>query len=78
MSPSVEQLYRAALALPEDDRVELAEALLAVGDPNDPPFDESWREIVRKRSAEIDAGTVEMIPLEETLARVRRLVSRDG
>jgi putative addiction module component (TIGR02574 family) len=79
MSPTAEHLYQSALALPEAERIELVEALLAAASPDsDPPFDESWREVIHRRSAEIDAGTVKMIPLEETQARAHRMVGLDG
>ncbi len=72
MSPATDQLFDAALALPEEDRLELAEALLASLQPSDrPPFDESWREVIRRRSAELQSGQVAPIPWEEVKRRAR-------
>ena len=63
MSPSSEQLLTAALALPEEDRLKIAEALLGSLQPdNRPPFDDSWREVVQRRTAEIHSGQVAPIP----------------
>ena len=61
MSPTSEQLLSDVLALPEGERLEFVEALLASFRPDDgPPFDESWREVIEREYNEfcewIDAG----------------------
>jgi putative addiction module component (TIGR02574 family) len=72
MSQAATELLDAALALPGEHRLELAEALLASLDPAlRPPLDESWREIIRRRSAELRAGTVSGIPWSDVKARAR-------
>ena len=44
MTATTESLLDAALALPEDERFQFAEALLVSFQPSDaPPFDETWR-----------------------------------
>ena len=59
MNPTAEQVLTAALNLPEDDRLELVEALIVSFQPSDePPFDDSWREVIRRRSAELSSGRV--------------------
>ena len=66
MNSTAGQLRNAALALPEDDRVELIEALIVSLDSEDgPPFDESWREVIRRRSAELRSGAVAPVPWAE-------------
>ena len=51
MNSTTEQLLNAVLALPDDDRLQMAEALIASLQPGDqPPFDDSWREVIRRRS----------------------------
>ena len=51
MTQTAEQLLISALELPDADRLELIEALIdSVDSPDRPPFDESWREVIRKRS----------------------------
>jgi len=63
MNSTTEQLFDAALALPDSDRVELVEALIASFQPADrPPFDESWREVIQRRSAELRSGQVNPVP----------------
>ncbi len=79
MSPATEQVYRNALALADDERAVLLDALLAVDEPGDtPPLDESWREVIASRSAELDAGTVTAVPWEEVRDKARRRVGLDG
>ena len=73
MSPAAEQVLTAALTLPEDERLEVIEALLADLDSNnDTPLSEEWLAEVRRRSAEFDAGKVTPIPWSEVKARARR------
>jgi putative addiction module component (TIGR02574 family) len=73
MSPGGEQLLQAALALPEDERLEMIEALLAALDQGSSrPIDDTWMAEVRRRSAEFDAGKVKPIPWSEVKERARQ------
>ena len=66
MNSTFEQVFSEALALAEDDRVELVEALIVSLQPSDQaPLDESWREIIRRRSAELRSGQVTAVPWTE-------------
>ncbi len=80
MSPTSEQLLTSALALPEAERLELAEALLAASEPPPPELaGAAWEAEMRRRSAEIDAGSVPLTPWPEVKQRVRaRLEGRSG
>ncbi|HBI41717.1 MAG TPA: addiction module component, family protein [Planctomycetales bacterium] len=70
MSPALETLYQAALALPEEERVELADRLLGTLSPDVPSqLHPAWRAELKRRSAQIEAGEVAPIPWNE----VRRL-----
>jgi putative addiction module component (TIGR02574 family) len=72
MNSSTEQLIDAALGLPDGDRVELVEAILASLQPEDrPPFDESWREVILRRSEELQAGKVVPVPWAEVKRKAR-------
>ncbi len=72
MSPSSEQFLDSALLLPEADRAELVEALIASFQPADrPPFDDFWREIVQRRSAELRSGHVIAVPWEDVKRQAR-------
>lgn len=73
MTPTTEQVLQAAMELPEDERWELVEALLDATAPIDgPPFAPEWLDEIRRRSAEVDAGTVEFAPWDVVRERVRR------
>jgi putative addiction module component (TIGR02574 family) len=72
MNPATEQLLEATLALPEEDRLQFVEALIASLQPSDrPPFDDSWREIIRRRSAELRSGEATPVPWPEVKRRAR-------
>lgn len=63
MNPTAEQLLTAALNLPDDDRLEVVEALIdSFQHPHQPPFDDSWREVIRRRSDELKSGQVAAVP----------------
>ena len=73
MSPGTEQLFQAVLALPEDERSELIEALLTSQDqPDELPFDPEWLAEIQRRSAETDAGSVQFTPWSIVRERVRQ------
>jgi putative addiction module component (TIGR02574 family) len=67
MPPSAEKLLREALSLPEDARVDLAEALLESVEPE--PADEgaesAWSSEARRRLREVQSGAVKPVPWEE-------------
>lgn len=66
MTSKVEVLLNEALTLSENERVEMAEALLESLEPAmDVDVDEAWREEVAKRIAALDAGEVHAVPWNE-------------
>jgi putative addiction module component (TIGR02574 family) len=73
MSPLTEQLLQAALALSEEERLELVKALLSSqGSSDEPPFDPAWLVEIQRRSAEIDSGTVQLTPWTVVRDRIRQ------
>lgn len=73
MGPAAEQVFQAALALPDEERLKLVEALLASHAPSDDlPFDPAWLDEVRQRSAEVESGTVPLDSWRAVRERVRR------
>jgi len=74
MSDLVEELSHKARALPPEDRVRLAEELLASVQEADAEVDAAWEEEIKRRIAEIDSGKAKLIPAEEVFAEVRRLL----
>jgi putative addiction module component (TIGR02574 family) len=74
MSSLVDELSHKARALPPEERVRLAEELLATVQEVDEEVEAAWDEEIRRRIAEIDSGTAKLIPAEEVFAEVRRLL----
>lgn len=73
MTEATEQLLQSALALPEEERLELVDALLAeCGDTLTRPFDDAYLAEIQRRSAEIDAGTARLATWPEVKRRVRQ------
>jgi putative addiction module component (TIGR02574 family) len=69
MSQGVQELFQAALALTDEEQLQL---VAAVDERGLRPFDESWLAEIQRRSAEYDAGTVQPIPWAEVKERARR------
>ena len=71
-----EEIFHDAVALPTDVRAELAERLIAsLADDASPEITEAQLAEVRRRIAQVESGQVALIPGDETLARVRRLLA---
>lgn len=73
MSLKVEALLEQALELPNEDRLQLAEALLSsVGSAGAPPFDPEWLTEVKRRAARLDRGEGKLSSWEEVRERAHR------
>jgi putative addiction module component (TIGR02574 family) len=70
MTPTLEALCQAALALPEAERAELAERLFD-SLPSDVPsqLHPAWRAELRRRAAQVDSGEVRPVPWNEVRRR---------
>lgn len=79
MSTTAEQIYQEALSLPPDDRAELTERLIA-SLVDDIPADIARAQLdeVRRRIDQVESGEVILIPGDEALAQVRRLLTRSS
>jgi putative addiction module component (TIGR02574 family) len=76
---SLNQVYQAALALPEQERVQLVDDLIATLKPEDAvPLDDAWLAEIERRSEEYDAGVVTGIPWSEVKERARRRLQQNG
>jgi putative addiction module component (TIGR02574 family) len=64
MTKNAQEVLQVALALDEAERAEIVAALLSSLEPADVGVEEAWREEIRRRVAEIDAGEVELVPWE--------------
>ena len=63
-------LEQQALELTAEERAILAQHLLASLD-QDAEIEEAWAAEVERRVAEVESGTVQVIPVAEALAQVR-------
>ena len=70
MDTELEKLEAEALKLGLGERAALAQRLLASLE-EDTEIEEAWAQEVERRIAEIESGAVQLIPIEEALARVR-------
>jgi len=79
MAPTIEALYQAALALPEDERAELAERLLDSLPPDIPSqLHPAWRAELRRRAGQVDAGEVKPVPWNEVRRAAWEAADREG
>ena len=69
MTTMLETLEAEVLKLPVSDRSRLLERVLASLD-TDEDLDAAWDTIADKREAEIEAGEVVPVPVEEAVARL--------
>jgi putative addiction module component (TIGR02574 family) len=73
MSSVLAELKQKAAKLSDDERAELALALIESLDGEaDTGVEEAWRIEIERRIAEIDRGEVQLIPGDEVFARLRR------
>ena len=70
MSSAIETLEAQALQLSPSDRARLIERLISSLD-TDPEVEEAWAAEVERRNAEIENGTVSLLPGPETLAKLK-------
>lgn len=70
MSSTVEALEAEALQLPAAERARLIDRLITSLDV-DPKVEEAWAEEVERRHAQIENGTVSLLPGPETLASLK-------
>jgi len=73
LARNLKEVFQEAAQLPERDRATLAGLLIETLDPvSEPDVEAAWSEEIKRRLAEIDAGTVELIPWEEVRAEFER------
>ncbi len=75
----VDQLLEEAMALPDEDRLQLAEALLAsIEPPGTMPFDPEWLVEAKRRARRIDAGEGKLSTWAEVRERARLRIGRNA
>ena len=73
MSTPVGDLFRQVSALDEQDRATLAGLLLErLEHKVDEAAEAAWQEEIERRIAELDDGSVELVPWEEVKAKLKK------
>ena len=75
MRTTLDELQAAVLSLPELERAQLAAKILASLDA-DPDVEAAWIAEVRDRLAAYRRGELEAVPVEEVMAKARKIVGR--
>jgi hypothetical protein len=77
MPITVDQIVEETSQWPADAVAELVDRiLLAKHGGVDVTVDGAWRSEVQRRVAELESGQVQGIPMDETLAKARKLIGR--
>ena len=73
---TTEEIFREAMALPPDERADLTDRLVAsLVDDISPEITSAQLAEVRRRINQVELGEVKLVPGDEVLARVRRLLA---
>jgi hypothetical protein len=74
MQLSADQIVEETSDWPEDAVADLVDRILRAkyGDA-DPSIDMAWQDETRRRIADMESGRVQGIPLDETLAKARKI-----
>jgi putative addiction module component (TIGR02574 family) len=72
MSVELNDLRARIRSLSVVERAELLREFLAPESPFDPAVEAEWLAEIERRVAEVDAGTVKLIPADEVFARLDR------
>ena len=78
MTAKVEKILQDALALPDEERMDL---LTALSDSFEPPaveFEPEWRAKIADRIGQIERGEVEPVEWDEVETRIRATLARRG
>ncbi|HZE63010.1 MAG TPA: addiction module protein [Pyrinomonadaceae bacterium] len=71
MERNLKEVFETAVQLSERDRATLAGLLIETLDPvSEADVEAAWSEEIKRRVAEVDAGSVELIPWEEVRAEL--------
>ena len=72
MSGKSKSVLDAALALPADERAEIAERLmLSLDEQRQREIEDSWAAEIQRRMDEVDRGEVAMVPADEAMRQIR-------
>ncbi len=73
MARTAKDIVKAAVQLPEDERIQVVEHLLASLEPAaEKDVDAAWTAEVERRSRELKEGTVRPVPWEDIKSQARK------
>jgi putative addiction module component (TIGR02574 family) len=76
MSDKAAELFREALALPSEERAQLASSLIdSLESAPDAHVEAAWQEEIARRIADVSAGRARMIPWEEVRRKARGILN---
>jgi putative addiction module component (TIGR02574 family) len=76
MSDKAAALLREALALPAEERAELATSLIdSLDNASDPDVEAAWQEEIARRLEDVRAGRARLIPWDEVRSRARAILN---
>ncbi len=73
MAKPADYIIKAAVKLPEKDRVRVVEQLLSSLEPEDKDVDAAWAAEIERRSREIKEGTVRLLPWKVVKSRAQKI-----
>lgn len=72
MDTQAQQVLQTALALPHDDRLEIAESLIwSLDQEKAAEIEAAWAATIKRRLESIDRGEVQLVPWEDTIRAMR-------
>lgn len=73
MGPKAQKLLEAVLELPDDERADVAGALLeSLDGPAEEGAEEAWADEIKRRIEEVESGAVKTIPWAEARRRLHQ------
>lgn len=77
MQLSADQIVEETSDWPEDAVADLVDRILrAKYGESDPSAEQAWHEELRRRIGDLESGTVQGIPLNDTLAKARKIIGQ--
>jgi putative addiction module component (TIGR02574 family) len=76
MQLSADQLVEETSDWPVDAVADLVDRILRKCGEVDPLVDKAWHQEIGRRIADLESGKVQGIPLEETLAKARKITGQ--
>ncbi|MBL9090096.1 MAG: addiction module protein [Planctomycetaceae bacterium] len=80
MNPTSQDIFTAALNLPEDDRIRLAGDLLqsVVSAGGDAEWQAKWQQEIGRRWQELESGEVQAVPWSDVDRRLQQMLDKSS